>query len=160
MNIFILDSDPKVSAQNLCDKHVVKMLLESAQMLCVPFHLQTIEIPLYKLTHSNHPCNVWIRQSRENYEWLLEHAIELGSEYTYRFDKIHKSSAVVTWCLNKFSMLDFPFIKQTDFVQAMPEIYKSNDAVTAYRSYYKGEKSRFAKWNRKRQPPKWWKVDK
>jgi hypothetical protein len=71
MNIFVLDTDPQIAAGFLCNKHVVKMSLESAQMLCSAF--ENGEAP-YKRSYYNHPCTKWARESQANYEWLLAHA--------------------------------------------------------------------------------------
>jgi len=154
MNIFILDQNPKIAATMLCDKHVVKMIVETAQMLCtIARDLGHAAAP-YKSTHKNHPCTLWAAKSRENWDWLLEHGIEMSAEYTRRYGRVHKSLAVIHWCSNipnppKSSIL-------TPFAQAMPIQYKNDCAVTAYRDYYAGEKSGFAKW--KTAPPHWWKL--
>jgi hypothetical protein len=143
MNIFVLDKDPIKAAQMLCDKHVVKMILESAQMLCTT-HWQKGGEALYKPTHTKHPCNLWLLESIKNYDWLLTHAIYLCYEYTNRYHKIHKSQPIIEWCCaNK---PDLPKRSRTPFAQAMPEKYKDKDAVKAYRQYYLGEKLHFAKW--------------
>lgn len=60
MNIFYLDKDPKLCAQYHCDKHVVKMILESAQLLCTAVNEAAgKEVAPYKSTHVNHPCSIW-----------------------------------------------------------------------------------------------------
>ena len=84
MNIFVLDYNPKRAAQMQCDKHVVKMPLETAQILCSAFEPGTAP---YKRTHYNHPCSVWGRESKVNYKWLIEHGLALSDEYTYRYGK-------------------------------------------------------------------------
>ncbi len=95
MNIFVLDQDPKVCAKYHNNKHVVKMILETAQLLCGVHHMveSKIEIP-YKLSHKNHPCSIWARECIENYVWLCDLGMELCFEYTYRYGKKHKSQAV------------------------------------------------------------------
>lgn len=93
MNIFVTHEDPRVSAINLDDKRVIKMTLESAQMLCTALHEHgASHLAKYKPTHKNHPCNVWCRETRSNYGWLLMHFRALFDEYTFRTGKIHKSS--------------------------------------------------------------------
>ena len=88
MNIFYLHSDPVVAAQKQYNKHVVKMILESAQLLCSAHHMLDSEIDVpYKLTHKNHPSAVWTRQSKQNYAWLYFHMLALGDEYTKRYGK-------------------------------------------------------------------------
>lgn len=156
MNIFVVDSDPKTSAQQLCDKHVVKMILESAQMLCSPFPKG--DAP-YKRAYYNHPCTLWARESQRNYEWLVDHAYAMCQEYTRRYGKVHKSLAVIEWCGKNCHKLNLPDLDLTPFAQAMPEQYKNNCAVTAYRSYYNGEKAYFAKWT-KRETPNWFQIEK
>ena len=154
MNIFVLDKDPKIAATMLCDKHVVKMIVETAQMLCTIAHgLGNTSVP-YKSTHKNHPCTLWAAKSRENWNWLLEHGIEMSAEYTRRYGRVHKSLAVIQWCSNIPNLP--PHSALTPFAQAMPIQYKNDCAVTAYRSYYEGEKAGFAKW--KTTPPAWWKL--
>lgn len=149
LNIFAVDSDPVVAAQSLCDAHVIKMILESAQMLCAA-HPQGFAP--YKRSHYNHPCTIWARTSKANYMWLCEHAKALCAEYTYRYGKRHKSEDVIDWCIANSS--EIPNGSLTPHAQAMPPQYRNGSFVEAYRAYYRGEKSRFAKW-RKREPPLW-----
>lgn len=155
MNIFILDEDPIDAAVMLCDKHVPKMILESAQLLCSPFEPGMAP---YRRTHYNHPCAIWVRSSSANYEWLLNHACALADEYWKRYDKRrHKSESVLDWCFENELKIKFPSIELTPFAQCMPEQYKvPGDAVQAYRNYYIGEKARFAKWERGTKVPEWW----
>ena len=84
MNIFVLSEDPIEAAQMQCDQHVVKMTLETAQMLCTPFPNGSAP---YKHTHYNHPCNVWVRESKANFIWLCDHGDALAQEYTDRCEK-------------------------------------------------------------------------
>ena len=153
MNIFFVDRDPVIAAQSLCDKHVVKMVLESAQIMCSALykHGQT-NIP-YKPTHKNHPCVVWAAVSRANFNWLSKHAKALCVEYTHRYGKIHKSEAVIDWCITHV----FPYVGQpTPPAQAMPDQYKSLCPVKAYRTYYINDKLKNmdCRWSR-RTPPEW-----
>ena len=96
MNIFVTDPDPVISAQTLCDKHVVKMVLESAQMLSTAWRdfstKYSDDNELYKTAHLNHPCSIWVRQARENYKWLYRHFVALCDEYTHRYGKSHASA--------------------------------------------------------------------
>ena len=151
MNIFLLDKDPTIAAQMQCDKHVVKMVLESAQLLCSPFNQG--DAP-YRRTHFNHPSCIWTRESVKNYEWLLKHGSSLAEEYTHRYVKTHKSLSVIKWCSENYQFLNLPDVGKTPFVLAMPECYKCNDPIRAYRNYYNGEKVGFAKWT-KREIPSW-----
>ena len=151
MNIFVLDNDPKVAAQMACDKHVVKMVLETAQMLSTVQHHNGITAP-YKPTHANHPCTKWAATSTQNYKWLLEHGIALCEEYSHRYNKEHKCEQLITGPLSLIPIL--PTEKLTPFAQAMPEQHKRENAVDAYRQYYIHEKARFAKW-KNRDIPTW-----
>lgn len=153
MNIFVLDEDPIKAAQYQCDKHVVKMALESAQLLCSPFEKS---VAPYKRTHYNHPCAKWARASRENYIWLFRHAMGLAEEYSFRYSKRHKSQDVIEWCgAHADVLLNLPPLQMTERPQALPEKYKNPDVVTAYRNYYLGDKAAFARWTRREQPD-WW----
>lgn len=153
MNIFALSNDPVIAAQMMCDKHVVKMILESAQLLCAIY--PPGEAP-YKRSHYNHPSCVWARESKANYLWLIDHALALCEEYTYRYGKTHKSKEVILWCQKNMKKLKFPQLEKTSFKQVMKVEYISCNPVTGYRKYYLNEKRSIAKWT-KRNPPKWWK---
>lgn len=154
MNIFFLDEDPTMSAQYHVDKHVVKMILETAQLLCGVHHATsqiTDQVP-YKLSHKNHPCAIWARTSLSNYLYLCELGLELCKEYTYRYGKRHKSQDVIEWCLcNKPMIIDLGF---TTPPMAMPDEYKVMDVVQSYRNYYMGAKKSFAVW-KNREVPEW-----
>ena len=157
MNIFFLDLDPVKSAEYHVDKHVVKMILETAQLLCGVHHVTTHDnnqIP-YKLSHKNHPCSIWTRESLSNYLYLCELGLELSKEYTHRYDKRHKSQDVIEWCFyNKPNINDIGF---TEPPKAMPDEYKTDSVVESYRNYYMGAKSSFAAWT-KRNTPNWFKI--
>lgn len=94
MNIFFTSICPVECAAYLDDKRVVKMVLETAQMLSTAIRSTGLEIG-YKSTHANHQCNVWVRKSRQNFMWLYEHGLALATEYTFRFDKVHKSEKII-----------------------------------------------------------------
>lgn len=151
MNIFVLHNDPKICAEMHCDKHVVKMIVETAQLLCTAHHM-TGSIAQYKATHANHPCAIWTRESRNNYIWLSELGLELCREYTCRYNKVHKSEAVINWCRNNIPEL--PCVDMTDYRCAMPvECIISTDAVKNYREYYRREKRSICTW--KTRIPEW-----
>jgi hypothetical protein len=151
MNIFFLDFDTKKCAEYHCDKHVVKMILETAQLLCSTHWVIGSEAP-YKLSHKNHPCSIWVRESLSNYLYLCDLGLELCEEYTYRYGKRHKSQDVIEWCLtNKPNISDTEF---TEPPKAMPDEYKVNNVVESYRNYYIGAKKDFAKW-KNRNIPEW-----
>lgn len=128
-----------------CDKHVVKMILESAQIM------STVANGPYKPTHVNHPCVVWARANRTNYNWLAMHALALCEEYTLRYGKVHKCEPVIAKLANSGNL--FP-IGISDFVQCMPEALRCTNAVEAYRKYY--HTKTFAQWNKCRPAPYWW----
>ena len=151
MNIFVLHNNPTTAAQHACDKHVVKMILESAQMLCTVAHANNFAAP-YKAGFKHHPCTIWVGQTKQNWDWLIDHALALCAEYTKRYGKVHKSQQHIEWCQSL--PIDLPDTGLTPFAQAMPEQYKNPCAVTAYRAYYHGEKARFATWKTK--APDWW----
>jgi hypothetical protein len=176
MNIFVLDRDPKLAAQMHCDKHVVKMILESAQLLSTAHRLldgelyegQTKtgrkvkrwwlhderELYLYQATHINHPCAVWARESETNYSWLYSLFVELSKEYTHRYGKVHKCMT-----MNPLLRISPTNIKSTGsmtaFPLAMPDDCKTEDVVESYRNYYKKNKVAIARWS-KRPAPTWW----
>jgi len=149
MNIFVLDTNPITAAQMQCDKHVVKMVLETAQIL------STITGGPYKPTHANHPCTLWAKASQCNFNWLVRHGLALCAEYSARYNKRHKSQNVIKQIEYSFDVTRLP-IAMTEFVQCMPDEYKDKDPVIAYRKYYHS-KAKFAAW--KTEPPYWWMDD-
>ena len=175
MNIFCLSYNPIECAEFHADKHVIKMIVETAQLLCTA-HRVCDGVPvivhgkrkhteyrlsdgrdrfLYKASFVNHPCNVWVRTSKANYTWLSDLGVNLVYEYTRRYHKIHKTESLIQ-ILHDTPPQNIPDIGLTPFAQAMPDQYKNHDAVTAYRQYYINEKKRFATW--KTQTPDWWSV--
>lgn len=175
MNIFYVDPDPTIAAQQLVDKHVVKMILESAQLLSTAHRVldgvETMgqtktgrkakrwilqddrENVLYSATHINHPSAVWCRDSVENYNWLVEHLYGLMLEYTYRYGRQHK-------CHDMAYMLQSPpyNLKDYEWTQmpsCMADEYKvGDDPLINYRNYYKIGKANLHKWT-KREAPEW-----
>lgn len=152
MNVFVLDRNPRMAAKYQCDRHVVKMTLETAQ-IC-----STILGGPYKPTHRNHPCVIWAGQNLKHLQWLFLHGDALGIEYTHRYHKKHKSTEVleslmytIDW--NGHYVED---LMEIGFVQCMPEQYKDPDPVKAYRAYYQAEKAYFAKW-KNNEVPYWFK---
>lgn len=183
MNIFYIDEDPVQAAQWMVDKHVVKMILESAQLLSTAHRLldgreiqlqvevineegdtktrkkkwwllnDAREEVLYSATHINHPSAIWCRSSIENYNWLVDHFFALMQEYTYRYDKEHK-------CFGELSyMLQPPpkNLQEFDFTtipSAMPDECKiSKNPVENYRNYYNTAKRRMFSWKKRETPP-------
>lgn len=152
MNIFILSTDPDEAARAQCNSHVVKMILETAQLLSSAHPHNTAP---YKHTHVNHPCAKWTRASIDNYRWLVLHGQALCDEYTIRYGKIHKTQQVILWLKNNEP--DLPKIGLTPFAIAIKdEKYKNADPVESYKAYYIGEKKRFARWYPRANAPAWW----
>ena len=98
MNIFYLDENPVIASQYHLDKHIVKMPLETAQILCTIHWTKGKEAP-YKPTHLKHPCTLWVGESIKNYDWVCELGIALCKEYTYRYGKVHKCEEIINWCI-------------------------------------------------------------
>lgn len=160
MNIFVLDTDPVTAAVMQCDKHVVKMIVETAQMLCTAHHaLDDTDWPqkagLYMPCFAHHPCTKWVMASTDNYRWTKVHLDSLMAEYTFRYKNIHTTQYKLGEVLEKLpkNILYGPL---TEFAQAMPDNYKDPDPVKAYRTYYKNDKAYFAKWLKGRSSPYWW----
>ena len=167
MNIFVLDQDPKQAAKYMCDKHIVKMILESCQLLSTAHRVLDgtkveaittknrkytryimngdLETFLYKSTMINHPCTIWCRETSINYKWLATHNIQLLEEYYDRYQKIHASEKLSHWLYENFPQ-NIKYDHLTDFPLAMPDYCKVGNAVSSYRKYYIEEKERFAKW--------------
>ena len=139
MNIFYLDKDPIAAAVVQYNKHVVKMILESAQMLCAAHHIlgNPDDVP-YKLAHKNHPCTIWVRENSLHYDWLYEHMMALGDEYTARYNKTHMS---IDKCKHlNIHPRNIPHETFEQPPQCMPDEYKDKCSVQAYWNYYIGEK--------------------
>jgi len=141
MNIFFLDFCARLAAEYHCDKHVVKMILETAQLLYSAHWVLDGEVNLpanaYKKTHANHPCAIWTRQSLANYEWLADLGWFLCKEYQYRYGehKQHKTEWHIVW-LREHAPVGAPSIGITQIPLAMPVEYKKRHPVQSYRTYY------------------------
>lgn len=191
MNIFVLSDDVSEAARMHLDRHVVKMVVEYAQLLSTAhrvldgnrqdfilpsgkkktFHLlndektevreidgvfkRVIVSPnCYNITHQNHPSAVWARTTSANYQWLFDLFQELSAEYTFRYDKIHKTWHDLNAFLSKMPK-NIMIGDRTVFPQAMGDEFKvPNDAIQSYRNYYNGAKAPFATW-KKRETPDW-----
>ena len=176
MNIFILDKSPNLAAQYHCDKHVVKMILEAAQLLSTAhrvmdghiFHavspkgrklkrwklLDERQHLIYQATHVNHPCAKWVREGVLNYNWLHDHLMCLLDEYEYRYEKQHKVKGTLSLLLSSppHALQNWEW---TEPALAMPENFVvDNDPVESYRNYYREAKSHLHSW-KKRGPPGW-----
>lgn len=157
MNIFFLDIDPTSAAKALCDKHVVKMTLETAQILSTVQRaaLRDAAHPLlYKATHANHPCVKWAGSSAAAYHWTLRLFLALCAEYSFRYGRVHASARLRPLLVNAPSL---PERDWEDPPLCMPDSYKRpGSAVESYRDYYSNDKRRFAAWKKNRPPPYWW----
>ena len=175
MNIFQIDKDPIQSAMWMVDKHVVKMILETAQLLSTAHRIldgtqytdktktgrnvkrwrlpDEREQHLYSATHINHPSAVWCRASNNNYNWLYCHFLGLLAEYTHRYGKVHKCDSMSEWLMRPpYNIRVFPL---TPVTPAMPDEYKvPHDSVASYRNYYRVAKARMHKWTN-REAPEW-----
>jgi len=162
MNIFVLDNDPETAAQMMCDKHIPKMIVETYQMLgsALRRHGATDDqMPLtqagkpLKGGYHHHPCTKWVGDNICNFAWTWWHGIELCNEYTFRYGKVHSCERGIRHIGQMFDMI--PNGPQTPYAQAMPDEYKSANAIDSYRRYYIMEKAYFAKWERGREKPDW-----
>jgi len=176
INIFYVDEDPMDAAQALVDKHVVKMILESAQLLSTAHRVldgQEIEgksatgrkarrwiLPdarddvMYAATHINHPSAVWCRTSVRNYDWLVDHFYALMREYNHRYNKTHKCYGELSYMLQS-PPHNLKAWEWTEMPSCMAEEYIiSKDPIINYRNYYREGKKNLHKWTN-RQPPEW-----
>ena len=148
MNIFVTDPDPVKSAQVLPDKHIVKMPLESCQMLAIvcsekwghgygEIHKTNGEpYKTDKGAFRGHPCTIWANQCLENAWWLLTHGLALCAEYSHRYGKTH--SCLRPLLEAKDIMPSADFTNHTPFAFAGPDEFKydtSIDTLTAYKRY-------------------------
>lgn len=149
MNIFVLDSNLIKCAKYHCDKHVVKMILESAQLLSSACRLAGLDLG-YKLTHANHPCAKWVRASEDNFLWLADLAHFLNEEYKTRFNHTvnHKSFDLI----QTLPLPKLPNLGLTAQPLCMPDEYKTEDIVTSYRNYYKLGKTDILTYNHSEKP--------
>lgn len=154
LNIFVLSHDPVEAARQQADKHVVKMVLETAQLLCTAHRVidGVDDSILYKQTHANHPCAIWVRESRSNYDWLYAHFEALANEYTFRYGKAHATWKKLATALKTAPKL-ISAINQTPFALCMPDEYKVNDdPVLSYQAYYIQGKASILNWTRREVP--------
>ena len=175
MNIFYLDEDPRQCAEWMVDKHVVKMILETAQLLSTAHRvldgIESIDtssdrkkkvyklnddrdLILYSATHINHPSAVWARQAVENYNWLVDHLFALGTEYTYRYGKTHLTITKLGVPIAS-PPLNLKEWDMTPMPSCMDDQYKiGEDPIANYRNYYKYGKASMHSW-KKREAPEW-----
>ena len=158
LNIFFLSPNPKRCAAQHCDKHVVKMIIEYAQLLSTAHHVidgDAARSDIYRVTHKNHPSAVWVRQSAEHYGYVKDLLVELCGEYTRRYGKVHKTERTVLPAL-LLPPKNMPMNGGwTNPPQCMPDEYKAATTVQAYRTYYRSAKAHFAKWSAPAAAPAW-----
>lgn len=164
MNIFAVDECPATAAVMLCDKHVVKMIVESTQMLGSALRRHGAldgDMPLtksghpYKGGYPHHPCTRWAGDTRSNFVWLADHALAMCVEYTRRYGKVHYAhhNQIIPMLDHVLWIPDGPL---TPFAQAMPDEFRDDDdPVWAYRVYYATDKAHFARWERGTPAPEW-----
>jgi len=180
MNVFYLDSDPLKCAQEHCDKHVVKMIIEYAQLMSTAHRMLDGEMYLdktangrsikrwlhpsphfeqkfYKASHVNHPSAIWVRQSKANYKWMYDMWFQLCLEYTHRYGKTHATFTKLASALS-FTPINIPDGEFFEPPPAMPDDCKiKGDSIASYKKYYIQEKTYFAKWT-KRSIPEWFNM--
>lgn len=176
MNIFYVDYDPEIAARNMVDRHVVKMILETAQLLSTAHRVldgaeeigksdsgrkkkvwklpDAIDTIMYSATHVNHPSAVWVRESSANYNWLYSHLLALGCEYTHRYSRIHLTIDKLGSIL-KDAPKNIKITGLTKMPSCMAQEYIiSLDPITNYRNYYNHGKVDLLRWTN-RTPPQW-----
>ena len=188
MNIFALSECPRESAQEMLDKHVVKMPTETCQMLhtnilymrfiseCryepslaeLKIYHKMINSRLMKPAMLNHPSTIWARKSLDNFNWLLAHGKALCEEFTFRYGKRHGSYDRILDVVDYGKLLrshDFTYKELTPVTIAMDDHYRLspqentwNFVIESYRHYYLQGKWKFATWKNGRAPP-WWPAD-
>lgn len=154
MNIFYINQDPLVAARELADQHILKMGIESAQMLSTAHWLTGSEAP-YKKTHANHPSSIWVRQSISHYRWLVSHGIEILKEYTRRYGKVHKTESIMLWLKDNEPVIDdLGFIEPP---KCMPDVFKIGSTIDSYKKFYIEDKINVKKLSYKKtnQIPNW-----
>jgi hypothetical protein len=149
MNIFVLDESPETAAKYHNDRHTIKMILETAQLLSTAVRLSGVDFG-YRITHQNHPCSKWARATKSNFRWLQRLGLALCDEYTYRYGKTHASLNTI----KNAPVECIPDGPLTTFAQAMPDEFKHENAVVAYRNYYRLAKQHLLKYP-KRDKPDW-----
>ena len=158
MNIFVLDVDPTNAARYHADKHVVKMILETTQLMNNALCINDPDdyVPVYGTTHVKHPATLWAAMNVSNFRWLAALGRALCKEYTFRYGKVHACSPIIGALSEHPSLKRFSTERMTPFVLCMPDEFKTVDPVESYRRYYVGAKSHIARWKHGNEP-EWWK---
>ncbi len=145
MNCFYVDARPRAAARMLCDTHVTKMVLETAQLLSTAHRVLDGDEwadahALYKKTHVNHPSAVWVRSAPSHYHWAYTHLEGLCDEYTYRYGKTHLTDTKFRGVLDR-KPDNIPDALWSDPPMCMPPEFKCDDVVASYRRYYAEDKA-------------------
>lgn len=179
MNIFFLDIDPIKCAHYHCNKHIVKMITEHAQMMSMAiwYHDRKQALRLYEKgrimnappevtgkpprtdSHLMHPCTMWVRESRKHFDWLKLMSAEMAHEYYLRFGQFHnppRHHSSYVDCIAHLNSSKIPDSPWESPPQAMPEEFRGPDAAEAYKRLYGLDKIRFARWT-VREMPEWFK---
>lgn len=164
MNIFVIADNgcPIESARQLCGRHSSRMPLESAGMLAYAFPEGSTTIDnSRRKAHYSHPCSIWARKTKENYEYLILHGLTQCEEYTRRYKRRHASQDFIEWAENNYKYLSFTEQGLTPFARCFgpfkPELDSNEpDTLAAYRKFYWLDKNGFAKWPSRREIPEWW----
>jgi hypothetical protein len=157
MNLFLLHINARQSARYHCDKHVVKMVIETAQILCTVHWIYGGTAP-YKATHRKHPMVLWAGESLANYKWTLDFGMELAKEYSHRYGRTHATEKTLLWLKdNEPAGIDLLAAK-SQIPLCMPELYRlDTDPVLAHRMFYVYDKAKFCRWT-KRAVPTWFAI--
>ncbi len=153
MNLFATSASPERSARALDDRRVIKMAVESAQLLSTAMWLRGLPAP-YRPTHRYHPAVAWTRTNRASFTWVYRHFLALGAEYARRFGRQHASmrcSAAFRAAIPRFPKgRRPPFVNLTRHPRVRP-------VTTAYRRHLEDKWARGPtrpRWTRAR-PPRW-----
>lgn len=186
MNLFVLDKHPVVAAQLQCNRHIVKMVVESAQMLSTAHRMldgnetrgpsksgktnskkwihpdSNLDQILYKAVHIHHPCTVWTMETNSNYNWHWVHFAALCDEFTYRYGKVHSTDALLREVLKSppRNIPVGPLTSQPLAMKSNPECMNPNDVVGSYRAFYQTKQERFKMEWKHRPIPEWFEVRK
>tara|TARA_B100001057_G_scaffold499484_1_gene610329 strand:+ start:99 stop:641 length:543 start_codon:yes stop_codon:yes gene_type:complete len=168
MNLFYLHEEPEVSAKLHCDKHVVKMIIEYAQMLSTAHRMldgeqytdsssgrkiqrwehsnSNMDKMLYKASHINHPSTRWVRENAIQYQYAYDMFTALCDEYTYRYKRVHLTDKKLRVILDEIPR-NCPIGEWSEPPQCMPEDVKvPGDSISAYHKYYRNYKRSFSVW--------------
>lgn len=173
MQILVTDENPLTVAREMCDKHLLKLIVEATQLLSTHMYIVAPEtynrLDLYKPTHIRHPATTWLLESQNNVWWLLLCAHEMIMEYRYRYKKTHACKDKI---MKIFEIWSEPFStifetqyllkanNHTPFRQIMPDYFKIEGMpVEAYRNYVQSAKGHFATWKIKSRRPSWWYME-